>query len=67
MKVNVIEDILEQCACLFVLAHKGYQFQFYPGSPYSSVEYVNCYSLDQRISWINVFLTIEKKTISPQF
>jgi hypothetical protein len=62
------EDILEQCACLLVLSKKGYRFQFYPGKPYASVEYTNnnYISEDKRISWINVFLSIEKKTIIEQ-
>ena len=61
-----IEDIFEQCACVMVLANKGYRFQFYPGSPNTSVEYVNrtFISEDKRICWINVFLAIEKKAFS---
>lgn len=66
---NSIEDILEQCTCLLVLANKGYRFQFYPGSPYSATEYVNrsFISEENQIHWIDVFLTIEKKTITPCF
>lgn len=58
------KDLLEQCACIMVLANKGYRFQFYTGNPFPSVEYVNCTFLaeEERVSWINVFLTIEKKT-----
>lgn len=59
------EDLLEQCASLLVLSYKGYRFQFYPGKPYSSVEYVNNYFIpeNRRVSWIDVFLTMEKKII----
>lgn len=59
------EDILEQCACLLVIAHKGYRFQFYPGSPFASTEYINRIWLpkEKQVSWIDVFLSIEKKTI----
>ncbi|CCB86695.1 putative uncharacterized protein [Parachlamydia acanthamoebae UV-7] len=62
-----IEDLIEQCACLLVLVNKGYKFQFYPGKPCLSTEYVNRIFVpkDNRISWIDVFLSIEKKTITP--
>lgn len=62
---KAVEDLLEQCACLLVIANKGYRFQFYPGKPSASTEYVNetLISVDQKISWIDVFLTIEKKTV----
>ena len=58
-----VNDLLEQCACVLVLASKGYRFQFYPGSPCSCTEYINSL-LDKntQISWIDVFLSIEKKT-----
>lgn len=63
--IKAKEDILEQCAAIFILAKKGYRFQFYPGSSNLSVEYINKVYIpeQQRISWINVFLTIEKKTV----
>lgn len=62
---NVHDDIIEQCICLLVLAEKGYRFQFYPGKSNASTEYVNRLLLpaEKQISWINVFLTIEKKTL----
>lgn len=64
---KVKEDILEQCACLLVIAHKGYRFQFYPGSALACTEYVNriLNPHNQSITWIDVFLAIEKKTILP--
>ncbi|MBS4168710.1 hypothetical protein [Parachlamydia sp. AcF125] len=64
---KAVEDLIEQCACLLVLVNKGYKFQFYPGKPCASTEYVNRIFVpkDNRISWIDVFLTIEKKTIIP--
>lgn len=62
---KAIEDLLEQCACLLVLSHKGYHFQLYPGNPFASTEYVNKTLLDEehRIAFIPIFLTIEKKVI----
>lgn len=51
-------DILEQCACLRVMACKGYRYVFYPGSPSASVEYSN---QEKQISWKKVFISIEKK------
>lgn len=63
---RAVEDILEQCISLLVIAHQGYRFQFYPGSSFASTDYVNHHLLptDKQISYINVFLTIEKKTIT---
>lgn len=60
------EDILEQCASILVLANKGYRFQFYPGNPNASTEYVGKKMLPSgsQLSWVHVFLTIEKKTIT---
>ena len=61
---RTIEDILEQCACILVLANKGYKFQFYPGRPYASTEYVNEVLIPkEKVCWVSVFLSIEKKTI----
>lgn len=59
-----IEDILEQCASILVLVNKGYRFIFYPGAPYNSVADVSTVYIpkDKHLSWINVCLTIEKKT-----
>lgn len=59
------KDLLEQCASLFVLASKGYRFQFYPGKPYSSVDFVSRHFFceEKRLNWVDVFLTIEKKTV----
>jgi hypothetical protein len=63
---KAIEDLLEQCICVLVMANKGYRFQFYPGSQFASVEYVNRMFVDieKKLSFIDVFLTIEKKTIT---
>lgn len=60
---KTIEDILEQCACVIVLSKKGYRFQFYPGSPCASTAYINDFHIpkERQLSWINVFLSIEKK------
>lgn len=64
-KQKAIEDILEQCACVLVIANKGYRFQFYPGKSCASTDYVNhlLIPLEKQTSWIDVFLTIEKKTV----
>ncbi len=59
-----IYDLLEQCTCQLVLASKGYRFQFYPGSPYASTEYVSgLLSPLKRTVWITVFLSIERKKL----
>lgn len=60
------EDIFEQCACLLVLAEKGYRFLFYPGPPLASTEYMmrHLLSPNKQIEWVDVFLSIEKKTKS---
>lgn len=64
---KAIEDLLEQCACILILVNKGYRFQFYHGSPYKSIEYVNRFFFpdDKQICWIDIFLSIEKKTVNP--
>lgn len=64
---KTVGDILEQSASILVLANKGYRFQFYPGSPYASIEYVNSIfnPTDKKLAWIDVFLSIEKKTVTP--
>jgi hypothetical protein len=61
---RTIEDLLEQCTCLLVIAEKGYRYQFYPGRSHASTEYVNKLLLpaEMQLSWIDLFLTIEKKT-----
>jgi hypothetical protein len=60
---HTIIDLIEQCACVLVFAHKGYRFQFYPGSPYACTEYISRLALrDNRTLWIDVSLRIEKKT-----
>jgi hypothetical protein len=60
------EDILEQCACLLVLNAKGYRFVFYPGGAGDSMNYfIKTMILNEKqISWISIFLSIEKKTFS---
>jgi len=61
---RAIDDLLGQCAAEWVLSQKGYRFQFYSGSSYASIGYTNCkfISEKERISWIDVFLAIEKKS-----
>lgn len=61
---KTIDDLLEQCICLLVIANKNYRYQFYPGRNFSSVHYINRTLLpdNRQISYIHVFLTIEKKT-----
>ena len=63
---KTVEDLLEQCASLIVLSRQGYRYKFYPGNSYSSVLYANQVLLpkEEQISWIDVFISIEKKTIS---
>lgn len=62
---KAINDILGQCACLLVLAHKGYRFLFYPGPSNESMEYINRVAIPhyKQVSWVDVFLSIEKKTV----
>ncbi len=62
---KTIEDIIEQCACQIVLSRKGYRFLFYPGSSHTSIDYLSQYLHPQEdpILWVNVFLSIEKKTL----
>lgn len=63
-RLKTMEDIFEQCACLLILAEKGYRFLFYPGSPLASTEYTIHHLLPttKQIEWVDVFLSIEKKT-----
>lgn len=67
-RCKAMEDILEQCACLLVLAEKGYRFLFYPGPPLASTEYMIRHLLPptKQIEWVDVFLSIEKKTTIPK-
>lgn len=60
-----LDDLFEQCACILVLANKGYRFQFYPGRPNRSTEYINRHLLppEKQINWIDLFVTIEKKIV----
>lgn len=62
---KTVQDIMYQCVLTLVFAEKGYRFQFYPGRPNVSTEYANQVLIpeEKRISWINVFLSIEKKKI----
>lgn len=59
-----IQDILEYCAYLLIIAHKGYRFQFYPGSNYKAAKYVirNLLPVSLQLAHVDVFLSIEKKT-----
>lgn len=61
---KTIEDLMEQCACIGVISNKGYRFQFYPGSSNFSTEYINqkILPIEKQVNWIDVFLSIEKKT-----
>ena len=63
---KMVEDLIEQCVCTHILARKGYRYLFYPGAPCVSTEYVsrNFIPLEGSLNWIDVFLTIEKKTKS---
>lgn len=58
-------DILAQSACILILSKEGYRYQFYPGAPYSSIQYINDRLLptEKQVQWIDVFLSIEKKTV----
>lgn len=59
---NTIEDLMSQCACLQLLGRLGYRYLFYPGAPYSSFLYLDAL-MPSQVEWIDVFLTIERKTI----
>lgn len=63
---KTVEDLLEQCSSLIVLSRHGYRYKFYPGSSYASVLYANkvLLSEEEQISWVDVFVSIEKKTIA---
>lgn len=64
---KMVDDLIEQCICMQILTRKGYRYLFYPGAPFASTEYVNrnFVSLENSLNWIDVFLTIEKKTKRP--
>lgn len=54
------DDLIEQCIGMRVLAKNGYRYLFYPGAPCASTEYIN----QSALQWIDVFLSIERKTES---
>lgn len=58
------DDLIEQCISLQILAKLGFRYLFYPGPPCISTEYVkrNCFQLKNDLQWIDVFVSIEKKT-----
>jgi hypothetical protein len=58
---KTMEDIMEQIAYLFIVCNKGYKFEFYPGQPNSSSEYINHTYIKQenRIKRVPVFLHFE--------
>lgn len=57
---KMIDDLIEQCTCMQILAKQGYRYIFYPGTPCASTEYIN-HLFKNDIQWIDVFVTIEKK------
>lgn len=61
---KAVTDIIDQCACLLVLAKLGYHFQFYPGSSYLSTEYANRVLLiqEKQIEWVHVCLSMQSKS-----
>lgn len=63
---KAVDDLLEHCVYMLLIANKGYKFQFYPGSLYSSMDYVNENFIDceKRVSTVNVCLSMEKKSIT---
>jgi len=56
-----LTDLVDQCIVLQLLSQRGYRTLFYPGAPYQTTEYLYSIGQDQ-LQWIDVFLTIEKKT-----
>lgn len=56
-----ITDLVDQCVVLQLLSQRGYRTLFYPGAPYQSTEYLRS-TLQSQLRWIDVFLSIEKKT-----
>lgn len=63
---KAVKDLLEHCVYMLLIANKGYKYQFYPGSLYSCMDYVNenLIEPEKRVSLVNVCLTIERKTIT---
>ena len=61
---KAVKDILEQCIAQLVMAKKGYRFLFYPGKSFTSQKYAaTFFAQEGRLSWISVFLSIEKQVI----
>lgn len=59
---NTVADLIDQCTCLQLLARRGYRYLFYPGAPYKAGLYLDAL-LPFHLNWVDVFLTIEKKSI----
>lgn len=61
---KMIADLIEQCVCIQILGKQGYRYLFYPGPPCASAQYINDHYIlpENRLHWIDVFITIEKKT-----
>lgn len=57
-----IEDLLEQAIYLFIMSKRGFRFEFYPGKPFSSSEYINRTFLpaETQLLRITVCLTTQK-------
>lgn len=62
---KTIEDLQVQCASESLLARKGYRHQFYTGKSYASTQYFRNNHMSLQLSWIDVYLSIEKKTVIP--
>lgn len=62
---KAVKDLLEHCVGMLIFANKGYKFLFYPGNLYSCMDYINNTMIGaaQRVSPVNVCLTIERKTV----
>jgi hypothetical protein len=60
---KTIQDLLEQAIYIFIVSKRGYRFDFYPGKPYSSSEYINnnFLSANKRLKRIVVCLSTYKK------
>ncbi len=59
-----IEDLIDECACLRLLARAGYGNLFYPGAPHQATAYLEA-QMPFQIRWVDVFLTIERKSRLP--
>lgn len=55
------EDIKLQCAMYRLLAKKGFHYIFYPGLQYQAVEYANRTLGEPALTFIHVFISLEKK------